>query len=84
MLLRDGQAARQGGVPEFDAGNGLHVRVSDAGRREAEGAAAQLSELYEERDRVTVTIARRERRAWQGSEEGQAVEDAVSELLSQG
>ncbi len=44
-----------------------------------------LGELYEERDRVTVNIDRRELREWlRESEEGQTVEEAVSELLSRG
>ena len=46
------------------------------------GAAARLSELYEERDRVTVTIARRELRAWlRGSDEGREVEGLVKRLI---
>ena len=70
-------------IPEFDANNSLHTSISDAGRRAAEGAAAQLSELYEERDRVTVTIARRELRAWlRGSDAGREVEGVVGRLLS--
>ena len=69
-------------IPEFDAGNDLHVSVSDAGRRAAEGAAARLSELYEERDRVTVTIARRELRVWlRGSVVGREVEDLVGRVI---
>ena len=37
-----------------------------------------------ERDRVTVTIARRELRKWlRASPEGQAVEDAVGRLLGE-
>ncbi len=70
-------------IPEFDANNGLHVSISDAGRNASEGAAARLSELYEQRDRVTVTIARRELRGWlRGSEEGREVEGVVGRLLS--
>ena len=65
-------------IPEFDANNSLHTSISDAGRKASEGAAARLSELYEERDRVTVTIARRELRAWlRGSDEGREVEGLV-------
>ena len=70
-------------IPEFDANNSLHTSISDAGRKASEGAAARLSELYEERDRVTVTIARRELRAWlRGSDEGRDVEGLVGRLLS--
>ena len=65
-------------IPQFDANNSLHTSISDAGRRAAEGAATRLSELYEERDRVTVTIARRELRAWlRGSDAGREVEGVV-------
>ena len=49
----------------------------------SEGAAVRLRELYDERDRVTVNIARREPRAWLlESEEDQVVEEAVSDSLS--
>ena len=69
-------------IPEFDANNSLHTSISDAGRKASEGAAARLSELYEERDRVTVTIARRELRAWlRGSDEGRGVEGVVERLI---
>ncbi len=53
-------------IPQFDANNSLHVSISDAGRKAAEGAAVRLAELREERERVTVTIARRELRGWLG------------------
>ena len=70
-------------IPEFDAGNALHVEVSEAGEAAAKGAAEQLATLRRERDRVTVTIARRELRAWlRASPEGAAVEDAVARLLA--
>ena len=69
-------------IPEFDPSNGLHVEVSEAGNTAAAGAAKQLKRLRQERDRVTVTIARRELRKWlRESDEGQAVEDAVERLL---
>ena len=69
-------------IPEFDAANPLHVEVSEAGKAAAAGAAARLQRLREERDRVTVTIARRELRKWlRESDEGQAVEDVVGRLL---
>ena len=51
-------------IPEFDPANGLHVEVSQAGRAAADGAAQRLAQLRQERDRVTVTIARRELRQW--------------------
>ncbi len=70
-------------IPEFDSDEQLHVGISDAGHAAAEGAAEQLSKLRQERDRVTVTIARRELRKWLiDSEEGRAVETLVGELLS--
>ena len=69
-------------IPEFDPANGLHVEVSQAGRAAADGAAQRLAQLRQERDRVTVTIARRELRQWlRQSAEGKAVEDAVGRLL---
>ena len=69
-------------IPEFDASDALHVEVSEAGEAAAKGAAARLSALREERDRVTVTIARRELRAWlRASPEGDAVEGSVGRLL---
>ena len=72
-------------IPEFDPGDPLHAEVSAAGEAAAEGAARQLARLREERDRVTVTIARRELRKWlRASPEGQAVEDAVGRLLNAG
>ena len=71
-------------IPEFDAEEQLHVAISNAGQAAAEGASEQLARLRRERDRVTVTIARRELRKWLAdSEEGRAVETLVSELLSQ-
>ena len=70
-------------IPEFDAGNPLHVAVSEAGRVVAEGAVQQLERLHYERGRVTVTVARREIRKWvRESDEGKAVEDASMKLLS--
>ena len=72
-------------IPEFDPANGLHVAVSEAGQAAAAGAAEQLRQLREERDRVTVTIARRELRKWlRESDEGKAVEDVVGRLLGGG
>ena len=71
-------------IPEFDEGEPAHVAISDAGRVAAEGAAERLSQLRGERDRLTVTVARREIRKWlAGSEQGRAVEALVGELLSE-
>ena len=70
-------------IPEFDSHEPLHVAISAAGQAAAEGAAEQLAQLHRERDRVTVTIARRELRNWlKDSEQGRAVETLVTELLS--
>ena len=72
-------------IPEFDPDDPVHAAVADAGEAAAQGAAAQLGQLRQERDRVTVTIARRELRKWlRESAEGKAVEDAVMRLLSDG
>ena len=72
-------------IPEFDESIELHTAVSEAGEVAAAGAARQLKRLRQERDRVTVTIARRELRKWlRESDEGQAVEDVVGRLLGGG
>ena len=72
-------------IPEFDRDNPLHARISEAGSVAAEGAARQLEQLRHERDRLTVTIARRELRKWlKASDEGREVESAVGELLAKG
>ena len=69
-------------IPEFDASEPLHRTISEVGKAAAKGAAQQLAQLRQERDRTTVTIARRELHKWlRQSPEGQAVEDAVGELL---
>ena len=71
-------------IPEFDSHEPLHVSLSEAGQVAAEGAAEQLAQLHRERDRVTVTIARRELRKWlKESKQGRVVETLVGELLSQ-
>ena len=73
-------------IPEFDAGDQLHLSLSKAGQRAAAGAAERLAALRAERgDRLTVTIARRELRAWlRKSAEGAAVEGLVQSLLQAG
>ena len=70
-------------IPEFDAGSPLHRELAEAGAAAALGASGRLAELRSERgERLTVTIARRELRAWlRGSAEGAAVEGVVGELL---
>ena len=70
-------------IPEFDGGNALHRETAEAGAAAALGSGERLAELRAERgDGLTVTIARRELRAWlRGSAEGAAVEDAVGRLL---
>ena len=71
-------------IPEFDPTNPIHTAVSKAGEAAALAAAKQLTQLREERDRVTVTIARRELRKWlRSSLEGQAVESTVKKLLGE-
>ena len=69
-------------IPLFNPDDPLHLELSEAGRVATEGAAQQLKRLRQERDRVTVTIARREIRKWmRESKAGKAVEDAVGDLL---
>ena len=72
-------------IPLFNPADPLHVEVSNAGRVASEGAAQQLGRLRQERDRVTVTIARREIRKWlRESRAGKAVEVVVRDLLDGG
>ncbi len=70
-------------IPEFDAANSLHREIAESGAAAASGASARLADLRAQRgNRLTVTIARRELRAWlRESAEGAAVEGAVQELL---
>ena len=70
-------------IPEFDADDPLHAEISDAGRAAAAGAAQRLSELRAQRgDNVSVTIARRELRAWlRTSPQGATTESTVTRLL---
>ena len=71
-------------ISEFDPREPLHVNLSDAGRAAAEGVTKQLAQLHQQRNDLTVTIARREILKWLAdSQEGRAVETLVGELLSQ-
>ena len=71
-------------IPECDDGIPLHREIAEAGVAAALGASERLTQLRAERsDRLTVTIARRELRAWlRESAEGRAVERLVSKLLA--
>ena len=61
-------------IPEFDPGKRQHTAIAKAGEEAARGAAQQLARLREQRDKVTVTVARRELRRWlRESPEGKAV-----------
>ena len=73
-------------IPEFDLANALHQKVARAGAAASLGASERLTSLRAERGtRLTVTIARRELRAWlRNSEEGAAVEGVVKSLLLAG
>ena len=76
-------------IPEYDPSVALHGELAEAGAAAAQGAAAKLAELRAEREergqKLAVTIARRELRAWlRASDEGAAVESAVSRLLAGG
>ena len=70
-------------IPEYDNSEPLHREVAEAGAAAALGAAARLAELRESRgESVSVTIARRELRAWlRAGPEGAAVEGVVGRLL---
>ena len=70
-------------IPEYDNREPLHQEIAEAGAAAALGAAARLAELRESRGAsVSVTIARRELRAWlRAGVEGRAVEGLVVRLL---
>ena len=69
-------------IPEFDPDKAAHAAIADAGEAAAAGTARELARLRADRERVTVTIARRELRKWlRSSPEGTAVEHAVERLL---
>ena len=84
-------------IPEYDPAVALHAEIAGAGAEAAQGAAHRLAALRDEyrkkhedwetkgrRGRepaLTVTIVRRELRAWlRASPEGAAVESAVGRL----
>ncbi len=74
-------------IPEYDEENALHRKIAQAGAIAAEGAAAVLRDLRTARaergQTTTVTVARREIRAWLAeSDEGQEVERLVAQLLT--
>ena len=73
-------------IPAFDAGNPQHVELAAAGEAAAAGVAEQLAALRSARGQgVSVTIARRELRAWlRGSAAGARVEAGVGRLLGGG
>ena len=73
-------------IPEYDAADPLHREIAEAGAAAARGAAERLADLRSQRgERLTVTIARRELRAWlRASAEGAAVEGVVGRLLGGG
>lgn len=74
-------------IPEFDPDESLHLEIAEAGAEAAIGAEAVWREIEAERrvagKSVSVTIARREIRAWLAeSAEGKRVEALVGWLLS--
>ena len=74
-------------IPEYDPASPLHTEISAAGKAAAAGAERELARVRAEREEsgkvFSVTIARRELRKWlRSSNEGQRVEEAVTELLS--
>lgn len=74
-------------IPEFDPDESLHLEIAEAGAEAAIGAEAIWLETEAERQAtgksVSVTIARREIRAWLAeSAEGKRVEALVERLLS--
>jgi len=88
-------------IPEYNPAATLHAEIANAGATAAQGAATRLAQLraeYQDRHEtweasgkrgrqpeLTVTIARRELRAWlRASPEGATVEQAVGRLLDEG
>ncbi len=74
-------------IPEFDSDESLHLEIAEAGADAAVGAESVWREIEAERraagKSVSVTIARREIRAWLAeSAEGKRVEALVERLLS--
>ena len=73
-------------IPEFDSSDVLHREIAEAGAEVAIGAESVWREIEAERraagKSVSVTIARREIRAWLAeSAEGKRVEALVERLL---
>ena len=72
-------------IPEFDSDIASHATIAHAGEAAAAGAARELACLRADRERVTVTIARRELRRWlRDSREGRAVEAGVGSCWGAG
>lgn len=74
-------------IPEFDPDESLHLELAEAGAEAALGAESVWREIEAERraagKSVSVTVARREIRAWLAeSAEGERVEALVERLLS--
>ncbi len=74
-------------IPEFQAENALHQRIAEAGAAAATGArrlwAERRAERASKRQSTSITVARREIRAWLAqSTEGQRVETLVERLMS--
>ena len=60
-------------IPQFNPANSLHAEASEAGKAALRSVAEWLERLRQERDRVTVTIARREiRKHLRESHEGRS------------
>ena len=69
-------------IPAFDGSDSLHGEISDVGSAAREAVNKVLENLRGERDKLTVTVARREIRKWlRCSDEGKKVEELVGRLL---
>ncbi len=69
-------------IPNFDPSSRLHRDIASAGVQASNGVDKVLADLRVSRDKVTVTIARREVRDWlANSKEGNVVESLVERLL---
>ena len=70
-------------IPLFNNADPVHAAISEAGRLAREGAAEQLLGLKQERNKLTVTVARREIRKWlRESKAGKTAERAAEDLLN--
>ena len=76
-------------IPAYESTDGLHVELADLAAEAAGGAAVRLAELQAAREAqgraTSVTVARRELRAWlEASTIGRRIDELVERLLETG